>query len=166
MTLPGTRYAYYYTSKDEGINMLSEDGLLNHTDDFFDDEELVQQYVERATGRVKAIMRKAFDDVDLANSPFVREKATIIFCYLISIRRGNPSLYQEQYIEAIEDLKDVVDGTLYLDELPRSSNAAAYMQNVSSDNRNSWTPIRVDPISSTKLTGKEFIQRVSPFTWL
>lgn len=166
MALYGTRYAYYYTSREEIQRLLSDDGEELHSDDFYDNSELMQEIIERATGRVRQYMRKSYDDSDLANSPRIREITTIIACYLLSIRRGNPSLYQEQYVEAMADMQAIVDNILYLDELPRSSNAPAFMQNVSSDNRTPFTPMRVDMITSTRTTGKEWVGRFAPFSWL
>jgi hypothetical protein len=166
MTLQGQRYPYLFTSEDEMKRLISEDGTLMHTDDVSDDEEILYELAERATGRVKAILNKSFDDVNLAQSPRIREIATIVSCYLLSIRRGNPSLYMEQYIEALSDLEQIASGEQYLSELPRSGNTLVVHQNVSSDNRFPFSPIRVDPISSTRTVGGQFLNRMLPFLWL
>jgi hypothetical protein len=166
MALQGQRYPYLFTSEEEMERLLSEDGALLHTDDVSDNEEMLYEIIERATGRVKQVLNKSFDDVNLAQSPRVREIATIIGCYLLSIRRGNPSLYQEQYIEAMSDLEQIADGELYLSELPRSGNTVAVFQNVSSDNRFPFSPIRVDAITSTRSVGGQFLNRMIPFLWL
>lgn len=166
MSRPGQRYQYSFTSREELERLLSEDGLLLHTDDSEDSEEVIDEIEERATGRVKQELNRAFDDIDLSNSPRIREIATIIGCYLISIRRGNPSLYSEQYMEAMVDLERIASGELYLSELPRSSNTAVVAQNVSSDNRFPFTPIRVDVITSTRTVGGQFLNRNLPFLWL
>lgn len=166
MALQGQRYPYLFTSEEEIERLLSEDGALLHTDDVSDNEEMLYEIVERATGRVKQILNKSFDDVNLKNSPRIREIATIIGCYLLSIRRGNPSLYQEQYIEALTDLEQIANGDLFLSELPRSGNTLVVFQNVSSDNRFPFSPIRVDAITSTRSVGGQFLNRMIPFLWL
>lgn len=166
MALQGQRYPYLFTSEEEIERLLSEDGTLLHTDDVSDNEEMLYEIIERATGRVKQVLNKSFDDVNLKNSPRIREIATIIGCYLLSIRRGNPSLYQEQFIEAMSDMEQIADGDLYLSELPRSGNTLVVFQNVSSDNRFPFSPIRVDAITSTRSVGGQFLNRMIPFLWL
>lgn len=166
MDRPGQRYARWFTSREELTRLLSEEAVLLHTDDSEDQEEVLEEIIERATGRVKQELNKAFDDIDLYNSPRIREIATIIGCYLISVRRGNPSLYSEMYMEAMIDLERIASGELYLTELPRSSNTAVVAQNVSSDNRFPFTPIRVDVVTSTRTIGGQFLNRNLPFLWL
>lgn len=166
MALQGQRYPYLFTSEQELVRLISEDGTLLHTDDDSDNDEIIYEIVERATGRVKQILNKGFDDIDLSKSPRIREIATIIGCYLLSIRRGNPSLYAEQYVEALADLDQIANGELYLSELPRSSNTLVVYQNVSSDNRFPFSPIRVDAITSSRTVGSQFLNRMIPFLWL
>jgi hypothetical protein len=166
MTLSGQRYAYLFTSEDEMLRLFSEDGTLLHTDDVADNDEVIYEIVERATGRVKQILNKSFDDINLMASPRIREIATIIGCYLLSIRRGNPSLYAEQYVEALADLEQIANGELYLSELPRSGNTLVVYQNVSSDNRFPFSPVRVDAITSNRTVSGQFLNRMIPFLWL
>jgi hypothetical protein len=166
MTLQGQRYPFVFTSEDEMNRLISEDGALLHTDDVADNEEVMYELCERATGRIKQVLNKSFDDINLKDSPRIREIATIIGCYLLSIRRGNPSLYAEQYIEALTDLDQIATGDLFLSELPRSGNTLVVFQNVSSDNRFPFTPIRVDSISSNRTVGGQFLSRMIPFLWL
>jgi hypothetical protein len=166
MTIPGQLYPFEFTSSEEIKRLFSEDGLDMHTDDFSDSSEIVKEFIQRATGRVKQELNKSFDDVDLQYSPRIREIATIIACYLISIRRGNPSLYSDQYMESMIDLERIANGDLYLSELPRSGNTSVVYQNVSSDNRFPFTPIRVDSITSSRTVGGQYISRNLPFLWL
>lgn len=166
MALSGQRYPFLFTSEDELLRLISEDGTLLHTDDVADNDEIIYEIVERATGRVKQTLNKSFDDVNLAQSPRIREIATIIGCYLLSIRRGNPSLYAEQYVEALTDLDQIASGDLFLSELPRSGNTLVVFQNVSSDNRFPFSPIRVDAITSSRTVGGQFLNRMIPFLWL
>lgn len=166
MALFGTQYTYVYTSIEEIDRLFSEVGRAYASDDQPDNEDVLNEVIQRATGRVNQYLSKVFDPINLYQSQRIREIATIIACYLLSIRRGNPSLYSEQYLEALADLEAIVSGELYLSELPRTANAPVTMQNVSSDNRYPFTPIRVDPLSASKLTGKEYISRLMPFSWL
>jgi len=166
MTLSGQRYPYLFTSEDEMLRLVSEDGTLLHTDDVADNDEVIYEIAERATGRIKQVLNKSFDDINLTQSPRIREIATIIGCYLLSIRRGNPSLYAEQYVEALADLEQIANGELYLAELPRSGNTLVVFQNVSSDNRFPFSPIRVDAITSNRTVSGQFLNRMIPFLWL
>ena len=166
MTLQGQRYPYLFTSEDELLRLISEDGTLLHTDDVADNDEVLYEICERATGRIKQILNKSFDDVNLKDSPRIREIATIIGCYLLSIRRGNPSLYAEQYVEALTDLDQIATGDAFLSELPRSGNTLVVFQNISSDNRFPYSPIRVDVITSNRTVGNQFLSRMIPFLWL
>lgn len=166
MTLSGQRYPYLFTSEDEIMRLISEDGTLLHTDDVADNDEIIYELIERATGRIKQVLNKSFDDVNLAQSPRIREIATIVGCYLLSTRRGNPSLYAEQYVEALADLEQIANGELYISELPRSGNTLVVFQNVSSDNRFPYSPIRVDAITSSRTVSSQFLNRMVPFLWL
>lgn len=166
MALYGQRYPFLFTTEEEMQRLFSEVGVQMHSDDFVDNSEVLYEIIERATGRVKQILNKGFDDSVLHQSPRIREIATIVACYLLSVRRGNPSLYAEMYIEAMADLESIANGDQYLSELPRSSNTLVVFQNVSSDNRFPWTPIRVDWLTSTRTVSGQFLNRTIPFVWL
>lgn len=166
MVLYGTRLARTYTSRDEINDYLSEYGTDLRLDDLVDDSDTMTTICERATTRVASIMRKAFDDVDLSNSVWVRERTTIVAIYLLSSRRGNPGLLRDLYEEAMVELEMAVSGDLYVD-LARSAETIAVMQNVNSDNRFPYMPLRIDPISSTKLVDGQFYRLLSyPLSWL
>jgi phage gp36-like protein len=167
MALYGTRLPRVYTSRDEINDSLSEYGVDLRLDDLITgDADVMLSICEKATARVQSIMRKAFDDIDLANSVWVRERATIIAVYLLSTRRGNPGLLRDQYEEAMVELEMAVSGDLYVD-LARSSDTVAVMQNVNSDNRFPFTPMRVDPLTSTKLVDGQFYRVITyPLAWL
>lgn len=166
MTLYGQQYSYLFSSREELERLFSDLGVEMHSDHVPDNTELLQELLQSATGRVKQRLNKSFDDVNLKDSPRIREITTIIAAYLLSIRRGNPSLYQEQYIEALADLDAIAEGEYFIQELPRSNNTMVVMQNVSSDNRFPFTPIRVDSITSTRTVGSQFLNRAIPFLWL
>lgn len=166
MTLYGNRYTILFSSREEVERQLSSNGVEWHTDDQIDDEETVDESIERATGEVKARLNKLFADTDLANSPWVRYRATIITCYYLSIRRGNSSIYESLYYQALDDFERLIGGELYLPELPRTVSNVIMVQNYTSDNRFPFTPIRVDVISSTEVVpGQINVNRVIPFSW-
>jgi hypothetical protein len=166
MALYGTRYTYVYTTQEEITRLFSENGTDYHVDDYSDSDEIYIEICERATGIVNQYAAKIFDLVDLQRSPRIRHITTNIACYLLSIRRGNPSLYGDQYLEALADLESIVNGEFYIPELPRSSSFPIFAHNVSSDNRIPYAPMRIDTISATKLTGKEQTNFINVFSWL
>lgn len=166
MALQGTRLTRTYTTQGEIEDYISEEGVDLRLDDLDNVSDVMTTLCERATARVQSIMRKAYDDIDLAGSVWVRERATVIAVYLLSLRRGNPGLLRDQYEEAMTEMEMVVAGDLWID-LARSAETTVVMQNVSSDNRFPFTPIRVDPITSTKLTDGQFFRVISyPLAWL
>lgn len=167
-----SQLTYVFTSVTEMSRLFSQEAVDVRTDDVDPIEEadelqdLYNELIDRATYRCKSILNKIFADADLYRHPWVREKATIVACYLLSIRRGNPSQYADQFYEAIEEMQALVDGDLVLEDLPRAGFAAIVMQNVHVDNRFPYSPIRVDIINSTKTVGTEFLQYFVPFAWL
>jgi hypothetical protein len=162
----GVPYTHLLTSEEEVITTYSDLGQEFASDDLHDDKNMMTELCNRATGFVLQYLSKIFDAFYLARSPRIRHIATIVACYYLSIRRGNPSLYDEQYLEAIADLEAIASGELFLAELPRSNSSPVIMQNVSTDNRFPFTPVKVDRISASKMTGKESVSRLSPFYWL
>jgi phage gp36-like protein len=167
MALYGTRLTRVYTSRDEIEDMLSEFGTDQRLDDLTDgDADVLLTYIERATSRVQSVMRKAYDDIDLASSVWVRERCTVIAIYLLSKRRGNPALYRDDYEEAMTEMDLAVSGDLWVD-IARSAETVAVMQNVSSDNRFPFTPMRVDPLTSTKIVEGQYFRFITyPLAWL
>ena len=153
-----------FTSREELERLFSVDAIDYRIDDAAEDS--LEEIVDQSTYEAKAILNKIFEDSDLSNNLWVRRRTTIIGCYLLSIRRGNDSQYAAEYYNALADMQDLVDGRLYLPDLPRGTAHVVVGINVNSDNRTPLTPMRVDWASATSLQGVNFIQRYRPFMWL
>lgn len=167
MALQGTRYPILFSSDEEIDRQLSVNGVEWHTDDQSDDSDVRLEVLERATGTAKAKLNKLYADADLANSPWVRYRVTIIACYYLSIRRGNVSIYESLYFDCITDFDKLIDGEYYLSELPISNSPPMMVQNYRTDNRFPFTPVRVDQINSSKIVpGQTNVIGYTPFPWL
>lgn len=165
LTLP-----YYFTTRTEMERLFSVGAVELRRDDFEGNDvekaNVLQEIVVQATYEVKAILNSIFDDSDLAAHPWVRRRATIIGCYMLSIRRGNDAQYYNEYLDALADLQDLLEGKLYIG-LPTSVGASASMVNVSTDNRFPFSPVRADPATSTDyLQGIKFPRYYTPYYWL
>lgn len=167
MALQGTRYPILLSSDEEMDRQLSVDGIEWHTDDQSDDSDVRLEVLERGTGTAKAKLNKLYADADLANSPWVRHRVTIICCYYLSIRRGNVSIYESLYFDAMLDFDKLIDGEYYLSELPISNSPPMMVQNYRTDNRFPFTPVRIDQINSSKIVpGQTNVIGYNPFPWL
>jgi hypothetical protein len=167
MTLQGTRYPILFTSDEEMDRQISVSGVEWHVDDQSDDADVRLEVRERATGTAKAKLNKLFADSDLANSPWVRHRVTIIACYYLSIRRGNVSIYESMHFEALDDFDKLINGEYFIQELPVSNSPPIMVQNYRTDNRFPFTPVRVDLLNSTKtVAGQTNLIGWVPFPWL
>lgn len=173
--VPTSYSGLLFTSIEEMRQLFSEVAIEVRTDDFVDDQgdpdpqaiaDMEQKAVIRATYRCKSILNRVYNDVDLAQNEWVRERATIIGCYLISIRRGNPAQYADMAMEAMEEMQALVDGELVLIDLPRSQYASVAIQNIHSDNRQPFAPTRIDIQSSSQVFSGQSFQYYIPFGWI
>jgi len=159
---------YTFTSLTEMERVFSESGIDLRSDDFIGSEysDLIVSIINSATVRVKTILNKLYDDVDIYENIRVREIATYIACYLLSIRRGNDSLYLGEMLQGMDDLQDMVDGDLFIDA-PRKSEISVNILNFTTDNRNPHFPIKVDYLSNLTMQGVSiFDTKWKPFIWL
>lgn len=154
-----------YTSQAEIEDIFSISGADLHTDDIIDNPSFWEKLCERATSRVNQYLMGLFSAENLQNHVRIREIATYIACYLLSIRRGNPALYRGEYEECLADLENMQTGNLYLD-IPRRQSHRVVMQNVVIDNRYFRNPNRVEPLTSTTVIGGQAVLYTVPFGWL
>lgn len=135
------------TSVDELKELFSDEGVSNHTEDLFDNQAYLERIIAQATEQVMVYLRSQFDIEDLAKDIGVRQKATYIAAYTLSIRRGNPSIYGALLEQALVDLSLIRDGHL---TIAAPSKSRAVVQTPSLDNRY-YHPQRFDPEYSTRL---------------
>lgn len=158
----------WFTSQAEMEREFSVAGVSNRTADYSgsDKTTLINEIIVQATNEAKAVLNQLFDDSDLATHPWIRRRTTLIGCYFLSIRLGNDSEYYTQYLDAIADFQDLIDGKYNLG-IAVTGGCRASMINVSSDNRYPFTPMRVDTLTSTSESqGADFPKYYVPYYWM
>lgn len=143
------------TSLLEIQNVFSSDGVENHLEDLIDNPSALDTIINQASERVFLYLRTKFAETDVAVNVWAREQATYIACYLISIRRGNPSLYTDMYAQALIDLEHVRDGMLN-PGIP--SKARAVVQTPMLDSR-FYHVKRTNPTASTRVLPAQRVPR-------
>lgn len=136
----------FFTSEDEIRRVFSNDGVENHLENLTDYPIHMAEVIDRATSKVLLYLRGTYSLTDMETNVWVREKATYIACYLISIRSGNPSLYGAMYEESLIELTQARTGQI---DPGLNSNARAVLQTPMLDNRGYAPGLRTDPRSST-----------------
>lgn len=134
------------TSIEEIEELLSQDGVANHTEDLDINHEAMTRIIDQATEECLLYLRSQYAEENLVNHAWVRMQATYIATYRLSIRRGNPSLYTDAYAQALINLEQVRDG--FLDPgIP--AKARAVVQTPMLDSR-FYHPKRVNTAASSR----------------
>lgn len=136
------------TSQEEMEELFSISGVDNHTEDLNAPEYHIQKCIDVASERVLMHLRSQYSEEQLETHPVIREIATYIALYTLSVRRGQPSLYSTQYEQAMTDLALMKEG-LFLLGIPSRVNVA--VQTPNTDQR-FFYPVRVDDKTSTHVT--------------
>ncbi len=167
-----------FTTYAEIVQELSAKGVKLRTDDLrvtdknydgqvpsdVSEDNYYTTICQRVTSEICSYLCPRYLAEDLANSPRIREIATYWACYKISKRRGNPSLYTEEYLDAENDLELYRSGDRYLD-VP-SNGPRAYMQSYNMDTRYNRTTLRVNQYATTKVLSSQNTLTYIPFWWL
>jgi hypothetical protein len=149
-----------FTSLSEIQRVFSVEGVDNHTEDFLADTTVINEIVYRATETVLQFLRGRYAVADMANSYWIRMKATYIACYYLSIRQGNPALYGDMYNEAMLDLAQARDGII---NPGLKTELRAIVQTPMLDSR-FYHPARINPQRSTKIySGQRMPYRLGTF---
>lgn len=154
-----------------GIRLHTSD--VNPADDNYDHDndpainftEVTMTYAQRATSHVMSYLAPRFSIENVYRIPRLREIATIWACYKISRRRGNESVYEEEYLENEAELEAYRNGTRYLDAPVNGQRGV--VQSYVIDNRYSYNPVRVLPQASTQVAGGQALySKYATFRWL
>lgn len=167
----------FTTSLAEIHRLLSEEGATRHLDDLdpfspnYDpdshedatNENALTEIMQRATSRVLEYLYPKWTIESLVSVPRIREITTYIACYLITKRRGNQPLYENEYIESLDTLLQYRDGLL---SLPAPvSHPRAYLISHVVDLRFTQQPVRQIMAASTKVVSHQNLFRPS-FFWI
>jgi len=110
--------SYTYTDQGDIESLLSVLGLVNRLDDVntgvatfvaltAEEQAYLPKFINRATERCNFYLAMRYNPADLAQSCWVNDHATVIACYLLAVRRGNPvpASLLDMYKETLEELK-------------------------------------------------------------
>lgn len=168
----------YFTTYEEIVQEFSLKGVewriddLSPTDESYDDNNptdvSLSNYIttlcQRATSHVLSFLAPRFNATDLYQIPRIREIATYFACHKLSKRRGNPALYEQEVIEAEDELELFRSGDRYL--TAPSNGPRAYMQSHVVDMRFMQNPSRVIRRASSDVIPNQNESLYVPFWWL
>lgn len=158
-----------YVTLDEVQLRFSEAGITLRLDDL--PPEKLDDAFEQVAGDVEDVIdqycQHFYLDDDLKNSPWVRRRASWLFCYFLSMRRGNAAIFQNRYNEIIDELERVAAGRLLIPGLPYRADMTPALSNLVVDERFYISKIRVQPsISTGGTSGRQALSPVIPYEWL
>lgn len=143
----------YYCTAANVENLYSEAGVDLAVDDLTGAYET--SAIERAMGQAKDLIAQyalqRYTTEQLAQSNWVIRRATLISCYFLSMRRGNPPpiAWQLAYDEIKLELQSLIQGKILIpDALPFDENIPVVSTQVI-DPRYRYTPLRNDPYHTT-----------------
>lgn len=155
------------TSREEMERLLSFRAIQNRIDD--DDggssteEEVLDDFIIEASDTVYAYTQHLYNELDLAGNRWVRFRATVIACYLLSRRRGDPGLYEDLYQHNLDMLKQIKEMEMRIPRLGYKDDLTPAMSNLRVDDRFRLSKIRVESqISNGGTSGR---QALSPEVW-
>lgn len=145
--------SYLYTSPAEIERLLGFVGVSAYADDTGEGEEesgVVQDAIEEATDTINVYLEQWYHPSDMANNKWIRRKATYLAAYILTRRRGNPGMYEEEYQRITSLLEDIRLGRKQVPRLPWRSDFTPAVDNVVVDHRFMVDKVRVQQqISST-----------------
>ena len=99
---------------------LTEPGgtVLNDVNTTPTKSDTLNDVIDRATDKINDYCYQLYDLRLLANSRWVRIRATAIAAHFLTQRKGEPGRYQQLYDEAIEELQAVKETRTYIRGLP------------------------------------------------
>ena len=149
----------YYSIR--GATLQTDDLLGSNLTDFW------IEILAYASDIINTYLSRYHSDADLATSRWVNMRTTIIACYVISQRRGNPHLFQTAFDEVIEELK-LINEFRPVPRLPISADFSPVMSNVIVDDRFGIKKLRVHTVISTggATTTKQDMSFLLNFLWL
>jgi hypothetical protein len=169
---------YLFTSEEEIQRLLSSWGEILHLDDVKSDDEhfdtnnlpnvsmdfTLCEIIQRATSHIMSFLAPRYSPENIYRIPRIREIATYYACYKLTRRRGNQPLYEEEYIEAMDELELYRSGERYLNA--PSNGPRAYIQSYVIDNRFTRNPSRVIAASSSSVIPGQHLSYPYLFFWL
>lgn len=109
------------TTREEMRRIFGEDAINLRLDDMTDpsdQDNVVEDIISYASETVLSYLLSHYDESAVSASPWVRRRATILACYYLSERRGNPQQFVAQAKRVMEDLKLVQENGILIPGVP------------------------------------------------
>ncbi len=161
------------SSRPEVESIFSADGIDLRIDDDDDlvtdgeggtanDEQFLIDALIEASDEGYMRLQVRYDDDVLADSLWVRRRASYIACHILSTRKGNPAQYCAQYERYLKDFDKVAKGGEYF--IPRVKPRANFQPTMSNMAITHWhgvAKIRVlTTVSEGPEDGRQFVDNV------
>ena len=151
---------YTYTSQDEIERFLSQDGVDARTDDLANADDWWDDLIAMATDKVNFYCERWYDPEDMASNRWIRNHATVLGAFYLSLRRADPGIYHDLYQLYVAELEEVHSGRMQVPRLPQRGDLVPSMSNLEIDERYPHRKIRVDPTTSVgQSSGRQFPAR-------
>ena len=143
---------YVYTSRTEIARLFSETAVQLREDDDDDgtaESGVIQDCVDEATDTINLYCFDWYEAAAMSENLTVRRWATLIGCYLLSQRRGNPAQFKDRYEELIARLERIQTGELHVPRLATKKDFTPGVSNYSINDRFRIKKVRVEQQIST-----------------
>lgn len=143
--------AYEYTSEAEIKRLYGKKGveLINSDIAGTDVAALWDEVIADATQTIDQYAAQIYNQSDLAQSRWVRIRATWIAAFRLSQRKGNNDLFAQRYDEIMEELEKIMTLTIMIPNTPLSGDMSPMMSNPTIDPKSNSKKIRVQQEIST-----------------
>lgn len=105
-----------YTSRSEIESIFTINGVDFRLDDDYNEtisateETYLDAIIIESTDIVNQYLLPLYSATDLAESRWIRRRASYIACYFLSMRRGNPRQFGDRYDEILSELEAIAMG--------------------------------------------------------
>jgi hypothetical protein len=167
--MPVETLSYVYTSENEITRLISQTGVALRVSDLTGTEKTTYwvEVTEEASDFINQYCTN-YDPADMADSRWVRSRATWIALVLLCRRRANPvpdSIIQ-RYEEILEELRLILAGVLQIPRLDPVSDTLPTMSNQRVDDRFRHRKLRTNPtISVGRTTPDQDLDWLWTYDW-
>jgi hypothetical protein len=141
------------TTREEIERVYSANAVLFRLDDAAtpeDADNIIEDIIAWATETVVSYTLHHYDTVNLAASAWARRRTTILACYYLSQRRGNPPQFVAEAKRVMEDLTLVRDNKVLIPDIPVRAADVPTVSSFRIDDRYAINKQRVVSSQSTK----------------
>ena len=158
----------HYSSEAEVMRMLGEHALNMMMEDWeqSDKAPIWEQILSQVDANIDQYVTQHYKRENIISSPLIRTHATTLACQLLSIRRGNPGIYQRQVETVYDSLDQIRTGRLHVPGCKPNGRKAPVVRQVIM--QPSWRyPARISMTKSTggTPTGNNFAYEPFYGTW-